>query len=71
MNYGMIFYVLGMILNFEALFMLPSLVVALIYGEWAGMSILTTIVICLALGILAVFRKPQKKTIYARKVLSL
>ena len=36
MNYGMIFYVLGMILNFEALFMLPSLVVALIYGEWAG-----------------------------------
>ena len=41
MNYGMIFYVLGMILNFEALFMLPSLVVALIYGEWAGMSILT------------------------------
>ena len=67
MNYGMIFYVLGMILNFEALFMLPSLVVALIYGEWAGMSILTTIVICLALGILAVFRKPQKKTIYARE----
>lgn len=33
MNYSIIFYIIGWILNLEAAFMLPSCLVALIYQE--------------------------------------
>ena len=33
MNYGMIFYILGMASGFEALFLLLPILVSLIYGE--------------------------------------
>ena len=46
MNYGMILYVLGWIMNFEALFLLPSVVVAMIYREQAGFSIIITAILC-------------------------
>ena len=36
MNYSIIFYIMGWILNFEAAFMVPPCIVALIYGEQAG-----------------------------------
>ena len=38
MNYSIIFYIMGWILNFEAAFMVPPCIVALIYGEQAGWS---------------------------------
>ena len=67
MNYGMIVYVLGWILNIEAVLMMPAAVVALIYGEKDGFSILITAVLCLIPGILALFFKPKKKIMYARE----
>ncbi len=67
MNYGMIFYVLGWILNLEAMLMLPSAFVALIYRERDGISILIAMIICLAFGIFAVFIKPKKQKMYARE----
>ena len=36
MNYSIIFYIIGWILNLEAAFMLPSCLVALIYQESSG-----------------------------------
>ncbi len=67
MNYRMILYSLGWILNFEALFLAPSLIVALIYRESAGISILITAVICAAVGSLIVLRKPKRLKIFARE----
>ena len=67
MNYGMILYVLGWIMNFEALFLLPSVVVAMIYREQAGFSIIITAILCLGMGLLIISRKPQKTQIYARE----
>ena len=67
MNYRMIVYVLGWILNFEALFILPSCLCGVIYGEKATFSLLITAGICALIGILAVLRKPDNKKIYARE----
>ena len=67
LNYGMIFYVLGWILNMEAVLMLPACVVALIYREKDGLSILITIFMCLLFGMLVFVRKPKRKMIYARE----
>lgn len=68
MNYSMIFYLLGWILNFEAIFLILPTVTALIYGEAEVISFLITIGICLLLGLLiTIFKKPKKKTIYARE----
>ena len=67
MNYGMILYVLGWILNFEAAFMVPSALVALIYREHDGISILIAMMLCLVPGILVFFLKPAKRKIHARE----
>ncbi len=68
MNFSMIIYLLGWILNFEALFLIIPTITAIIYGESEVISFLITIGICLLLGLLITFlRKPRKKTIYARE----
>lgn len=68
MNYSMIIYLLGWILNFEAIFLLIPTITALIYGEGEIFSFLITIGICLLIGLTAtMIRKPKKKTIYARE----
>lgn len=67
MNYRMIVYVLGWILNFEALFLLPSAGVSLVYREREGVSILITAAVCLLLGVLAVHKKPSKMKLFARE----
>ena len=51
MNYGIIAYVLGWILNIEAVLMMPAGIVALIYREKDGMSILISMILCLVFGI--------------------
>ena len=63
----MILYVLGWIMNFQALFLLPSSVVGVIYREQAGFSIIITAILCLAIGLLIISRKPKKTQIYARE----
>ena len=67
MNYSMLFYLLGWILNFEALFMLLPTVTAIIYSETEGFAFLISIGICLFIGLLTTHKKPKKKTIYARE----
>ena len=67
MNYGLIAYVLGWILNIEAVLMLPAGIVAIIYGEKDGMSILISMILCLIFGMGVLFAKPKKKITYARE----
>lgn len=67
MNYRMILYVLGWILNFEAFFLLPAWVTGLLYQEEAASSLLAAAGLCLALGLLITHRKPKRMQIYARE----
>ena len=49
MNFAMIFRILGWMMMFEAAFMAPSGVAALIYRERAGLWLAVSMVICLSL----------------------
>ena len=63
MNYRMMIYMLGWVLNFEAVFMLPSLAVGLLYRETESAALLLAILLCAFLGGLAVCRKPPRQKI--------
>ena len=68
MNYRMIRYTLGWLMIFEAGFLMLPLVTALCYTETGALlAFLYTVLICLALGGLCVFKKPDKTTIYAKE----
>ena len=51
MNYSIIIYIIGYILEIEAAFMALPLVTSIIYREISGYAFLITIILCLALGI--------------------
>ncbi len=68
MNFRMIKNILGWILIFEAGFMLIPIVTALIYGETKSLvAFLITVAVCLGVGLLFVWRKPKKTTLYSRE----
>ncbi len=50
MNYSIIVYILGWIMNVEAVCMLVPSITALIYREKAGIAFVITILACLAIG---------------------
>ncbi|MBR2737026.1 MAG: TrkH family potassium uptake protein [Firmicutes bacterium] len=60
MNLPLIFYIVGWMLNTEALFMAPSILVSLIYGESCS-SLLISALICLGCGAALTIRKPQNR----------
>jgi len=67
LNYKMVLRSLGMILICEAIAMIPSLIVSLIYRDGTTDVFSYTISILLAVGIsFAIALKPQNKTIYAK-----
>ena len=68
MNYLMIVYILGWILSCEGALMLPSVVVALIYGEYpAGCAILIAAGLCLLIGLPITRKKPSNSVFYTRE----
>lgn len=68
MNYKIIRFIIGWVLIFEAVFIAPSLVVALIYREQAGFSLLAAAFLCLAAGfLLSRQKKSWNKGMYARE----
>ena len=67
MNYSIIIYILGWIMNVEAVCMLVPGITALIYREKSGIAFLITILACLAIGVPLVSRKPSKKAFYSRE----
>ncbi len=68
MNYAMIFRILGWMLMFEAAFMSPSGIVALIYGEQDAIWLVASMGICLSVGaIMVLVSRPKIRRIYARE----
>ena len=67
MNYSIIIYIIGMILEIEAAFMVLPVVTALIYQEISGVAFLITIVLCLAIGIPLTWKKPTRKAFYTKE----
>ena len=67
MNYSIIFYIIGWIFNLEAAFMLPSCLVALIYQESSGWSLVAAVLLCLLIGLPLVIRKPKNRVFYLRE----
>ena len=67
MNYGMIFYILGMASGFEALFLLLPIQVSLIYGESVLSSYLISCGICALFCGVSTLRKPKKITLYTKE----
>lgn len=66
MNYRIIAYTLGWVLNFEALFMAVPAFTALYYSEGAGIGFVFSLLICLFFGVILTLKKPAKKAIYSR-----
>ena len=67
MNYSMIFYIIGWILDVEAALLVPSLAVSLIYHESCALAFFITIVLCLIPGLILVRKQPKNKVFYARE----
>ena len=66
MNYRMIKYTLGWLLVFEAIFLTVPIITALVYGEMAGLAFGATLLACLGVGILAIYRRPKSTTLYSK-----
>ncbi len=67
MNYRVIIYTLGWVLNFEAVCMLLPFICTLIYGEPLTATFAICIAMCLAPGILATAKKPKNTAMYAKE----
>lgn len=67
MNYSIVFYIIGWILNLEAAFMSLGCITALIYGEKAGWSFVVSILLCLVIGLPLTVRKPSSHIFYLRE----
>ena len=67
MNYAVVFHTLGIVLNVNALLMLPPLLVAFIYGESDARYFLITFALCLAIGTLVGKVKIKNKKFYTRE----
>lgn len=67
MNYRIIGYILGWVLILEALFMIPSCLVGLLYQESEITAFLLTIFICLLIGVPFAYKKPRNKVFYIRE----
>ncbi|MGN1135164.1 MAG: TrkH family potassium uptake protein, partial [Oscillospiraceae bacterium] len=66
MNFSMIVYILGWILNFEALFMIIPLAAAIFFGDNTILPILLTMGICAAIGIPITRKKPKESSLHSR-----
>lgn len=67
MNSGMIIYMMGWIMNIEALFMLIPCLTAVIYRERIGFCYLAVAIVCGLLGLICVRKKPKSKMFFARE----
>ena len=67
MNYSMIFYIIGWILDVEAALLVPSLAVSLVYHESCALAFFITIVLCLIPGVILVRKQPKNKVFYTRE----
>lgn len=66
MNRKMVLHIISKILLVEAILMLPSVVVGLIYRERATMAFIAPIIVLAVLGLTLGIKKPKNREIYAR-----
>ena len=66
MNFAIIRYVLGIVLEFQAGFLLLPCLVSGIYREHEGLAFLAMAFLCFAAGFLLIRKKPGNKAYYAR-----
>lgn len=67
MNYSILRYVLGWVMNFQAVFLLLPCIVALIYKEPSGYYFLMTAIITGFVGIGLTIKKPKNNQFHARE----
>lgn len=67
MNYAVVVYVLGWIMDIEAAFMLLPCIVALIYKEARGLSFLVVMLLTALLGTLLIVRKTKNMNFYLKE----
>jgi len=67
MNYLIVAYIMGWVLNFEGAFLLLPAITALIYGEREGFAFLSCSVLSFVIGGLITLKKPTNKRFYARE----
>ena len=70
MNYSIIIYIIGMILEIEAVFMALPAITALIYQETSGVAFLITIALCLVIGLPLTKEKADKERLSTQKKVS-
>ncbi len=63
MNYAIIFYTLGVVIDFSAAFMLPPFIMALLYRENDAKYFLLSFAICVVLGIIFGRNKTYKQKV--------
>ena len=67
MNYSIILYILGCVLQFEGGFLLIPVIVGIIYQEKAIFSYLFTAMICFLIGKLLSHKKPTSKNLFIKE----
>ncbi len=67
MNHSVIRYILVNVILFEGVFMIPSIIVALIYGEKEGFTLAAVMAACIAFGFIGRCFKPKSTTFYAKE----
>ena len=67
MNYGIIKYIVGWTLILEAALMVPSAIVAMIYGEAAVWDFVETIGLCFLAGMALKLKKPGSQVFFTRE----
>ncbi len=67
MNRSVVIYMLGWIMNIEALLMLVPIATAVIYGEAIVACYLGVALVCGALGLICTRKKPKKLMLFARE----
>ena len=67
MNYWIIAYIMGWVLNFEGAFLLLPALTAFVYGEKEGYAFLICSLLSFVIGGLIVIKKPSNKSVYGKK----
>ncbi|MEY8336470.1 TrkH family potassium uptake protein [Lachnospiraceae bacterium 62-35] len=67
MNYAMVAYITGWVLNIEAVFLILPCFVALLYGEKELGAFILSVLLCMAFGVFLIRKKPAKKVLYMKE----
>ncbi len=67
MNYSIVIYIVGWVMNFQAVFLALPCIVSLIYKESEGWAYLIIALLSLMLGILCTLKRPKNNKMFARE----